>query len=53
MAEDDGDGDNYIQVGLRLEAMHVRDSTDTDLRPFAVSLSAWSALTAYASNADC
>lgn len=44
-----GEGDNCVEVALRPEAVHVRDSKDTGRRPFAVSLNAWSAFAAYAS----
>ncbi|MEU1470734.1 DUF397 domain-containing protein [Streptomyces sp. NPDC005761] len=44
-----GDGDNCVEVALAARAVHVRDSKDTDRRPFAVSTAAWSDFTAYAS----
>ncbi|MFI7365982.1 DUF397 domain-containing protein [Streptomyces sp. NPDC050149] len=44
-----GDGDNCVEVALRPHAVHVRDSKDTDRRPFTVSTAAWSDFTAYAS----
>lgn len=44
-----GDGDNCVEVALRPDTVHVRDSKDTARRPFAVSLTAWSDFTAYAS----
>ncbi|WP_326672465.1 DUF397 domain-containing protein [Streptomyces sp. NBC_01257] len=44
-----GDGDNCIEVALDTEAVRVRDSKDTTLRPFSVSPSTWSAFTRYAS----
>ncbi|GAA1363953.1 DUF397 domain-containing protein [Streptomyces beijiangensis] len=45
-----GEGDNCVEVAVQLEAVHVRDSKDTAIRPFTVSPGAWSAFTAYASN---
>ncbi|WP_406093332.1 DUF397 domain-containing protein [Streptomyces sp. NBC_01013] len=47
-----GDGDNCIEVSLHPDAVHVRDSKDTDRRPFTVSAAAWSDFTAYASAAS-
>ncbi|MCM2412164.1 DUF397 domain-containing protein [Streptomyces sp. RKAG290] len=44
-----GDGDNCIEVALGTEAVRVRDSKDTGLRPLSVSTTAWSAFAAYAS----
>ncbi|WP_328895947.1 DUF397 domain-containing protein [Streptomyces sp. NBC_00236] len=46
-----GDGDNCVEVALAARTVHVRDSKDTDRRPFAVSTAAWSDFTAYASTA--
>ncbi|MFE9763252.1 DUF397 domain-containing protein [Streptomyces sp. NPDC005808] len=42
-------GDNCIEVAVDTEAVHVRDSKDTGLRPFTVTPDAWSDFTAYAS----
>lgn len=44
-----GEGDNCIEIALRPETVHVRDSKDTGLRPFTVSPAAWSAFTMHAS----
>jgi uncharacterized protein DUF397 len=44
-----GDGDNCVEVALRPDAVHVRDSKDIGLRPFTVTPDAWSAFTAHAS----
>lgn len=44
-------GDNCVEVALAAHAVRVRDSKDTDRRPFAVSTAAWSDFTAYASTA--
>ncbi|WHM39401.1 DUF397 domain-containing protein [Streptomyces sp. BPTC-684] len=40
-----GDGDNCIEVAVRPEAVHVRDSKDIGIRPLVVSPGAWSAFT--------
>jgi hypothetical protein len=42
------EGDNCVEVAVRPEAVHVRDSKDTQLRPLVVSTGAWSAFTALA-----
>ncbi|WP_326750951.1 DUF397 domain-containing protein [Streptomyces hirsutus] len=41
-----GSGDNCVEVALRPEAVHVRDSKDTRRPALAVSRRAWSAFTA-------
>ncbi|MFJ5547373.1 DUF397 domain-containing protein [Streptomyces sp. NPDC093225] len=41
-----GDGDNCVEVAVQPEAVLVRDSKDTALRPLALSPRAWSAFTA-------
>ncbi|MER5843346.1 DUF397 domain-containing protein [Streptomyces prasinus] len=43
-------GDNCVEVAMRPEAVHVRDSKDTRRRALAVSRRAWSAFTALASD---
>ncbi|MEV0305728.1 DUF397 domain-containing protein [Streptomyces prasinus] len=43
-------GDNCVEVAMRPEAVHVRDSKDTRRRELAVSRRAWSAFTALASD---
>ncbi|MCF3961232.1 DUF397 domain-containing protein [Streptomyces fuscigenes] len=43
-----GEGDNCVEVALEADAVHVRDSKDTAITPFAVAPGAWSAFTAYA-----
>ncbi|MFE5616462.1 DUF397 domain-containing protein [Streptomyces sp. NPDC056524] len=45
-----GGGDNCIEVALCPEAILVRDSKDTRLRPLAVSRDAWSAFAAHAAD---
>ncbi|MEU1369394.1 DUF397 domain-containing protein [Streptomyces sp. NPDC005803] len=42
-------GDNCVEVALRPDAVHVRDSKDTSRPPFTVSPTAWSVFTPYAS----
>lgn len=36
-----GDGDNCIEVAVRSEAVHIRDSKDKRMRPLAVAPQAW------------
>lgn len=43
------EGDNCIEIAVRPGSVHVRDSKDTDLRPFTVTPGAWTAFTTYAS----
>ncbi|MDQ0833171.1 hypothetical protein QF032_005015 [Streptomyces achromogenes] len=43
------EGDNCIEIAVRSDVVHVRDSKDTALRPFTVTPDAWSAFTTYAS----
>ncbi|MGW1882063.1 DUF397 domain-containing protein [Streptomyces sp. NPDC001970] len=38
-----GDGDNCVEVAVRLETVHIRDSKDTGIRPLVVTPSAWAA----------
>jgi hypothetical protein len=40
-------GDNCVEVAVRPEAVRVRDSKDTRLRPLVVSPDAWSAFAAF------
>ncbi|MCZ9345379.1 DUF397 domain-containing protein [Streptomyces sp. TRM76130] len=42
------DGDNCVEVALRPEAVHIRDSKDTSRRPLVVTPAAWAAFTAEA-----
>ncbi|MHC0429728.1 DUF397 domain-containing protein [Streptomyces sp. O3] len=42
-------GDNCVEVAVLPQAVHVRDSKDTGLRPFSVSAAAWTAFTAHLS----
>ncbi|MGW2131103.1 DUF397 domain-containing protein [Streptomyces coelicoflavus] len=50
-----GDGDNCIEVAVRPEAVHIRDSKDKSIRPLAVTPTAWAAFAALAAEAsvDC
>lgn len=43
-----GQGDNCVEVAVRPEAVHIRDSKDTAIRPLAVSPTAWAAFTTHA-----
>lgn len=43
-----GGGGNCVEVALTAQAVHVRDSKDTRIRPLFVSPTAWSAFTAHA-----
>jgi hypothetical protein len=47
-----GDGDNCVEVALRPDAVHIRDSKNTEISPFAVAPAAWSAFTAHAANSS-
>ncbi|GHH89310.1 DUF397 domain-containing protein [Streptomyces capitiformicae] len=40
-----GDGDNCVEVAMRPEAVHVRDSKDKRIRPLVVTPTAWAAFT--------
>lgn len=43
-----GDGDNCVEVAVRPEAVHVRDSKDKEIRPLVVTPATWAAFTALA-----
>ncbi|WP_435272752.1 DUF397 domain-containing protein [Streptomyces parvulus] len=49
------EGDNCVEVAVRPEAVHIRDSKDKSIRPLAVTPTAWTAFTALAAEAsvDC
>ncbi|MFJ2301914.1 DUF397 domain-containing protein [Streptomyces sp. NPDC087787] len=47
-----GDGDNCVEVAVRPEAVHVRDSKDKRIRPLVVAPTAWSAFAALAAGAS-
>ncbi|WP_327392212.1 DUF397 domain-containing protein [Streptomyces sp. NBC_01186] len=36
-------GDNCVEIAMRPEAVHIRDSKDTRIRPLTVSPTAWAA----------
>ncbi|MDX3090698.1 DUF397 domain-containing protein [Streptomyces sp. ME02-6978a] len=38
-----GDGDNCVEVAVRPEAVHIRDSKDKRIRPLVVTPTAWMA----------
>ncbi|MBU6533633.1 DUF397 domain-containing protein [Streptomyces mayonensis] len=42
------EGDNCVEVAMRPETVHVRDSKDRSIRPLAVTPTAWAAFTALA-----
>ncbi|MET9036998.1 DUF397 domain-containing protein [Streptomyces mirabilis] len=46
------EGDNCIEVALSPQEVHIRDSKDMEIRPFAVTPAAWSAFTAHAANSS-
>lgn len=43
-----GDGDNCVEVAVRPEAVHIRDSKDKGIRPLVVTPGSWAAFTALA-----
>lgn len=43
---DDGGG-NCVEVAVQPEAVHIRDSKDTAIRPLTVSPTAWAAFTTH------
>ncbi|MGW5235782.1 DUF397 domain-containing protein [Streptomyces nodosus] len=45
-------GGNCVEVALRPEAVHVRDSKDKGIRPLVVTPGAWAAFTALAAGAS-
>ena len=47
-----GDGDNCVEVAMQPQAVHVRDSKDTQIRPLSVSRAAWSAFTAHTADTN-
>ncbi|NNJ06368.1 DUF397 domain-containing protein [Streptomyces sp. PKU-MA01144] len=46
-----GEGDNCVEVAVRPDAVHIRDSKDTRIRPLVVTPTAWTAFTALAAGA--
>ncbi|WP_225100750.1 DUF397 domain-containing protein [Streptomyces sp. CoH27] len=47
-----GEGDNCVEVAMRPEAVHVRDSKDKGIRPLVVAPTAWAAFTALAAGSS-
>nr|BFD85601.1 hypothetical protein StreXyl84_50020 [Streptomyces sp. Xyl84] len=47
-----GEGDNCVEVAVRPEAVHIRDSKDKRIRPLVVTPTAWAALTALAAGSS-
>ncbi|MGJ3559184.1 DUF397 domain-containing protein [Streptomyces sp. INA 01156] len=47
-----GDGDDCVEVAVRPEAIHIRDSKDKRIQPLAVTPTAWAAFTALAAEAS-
>lgn len=47
-----GDGDNCVEVALRPQAVHIRDSKDKAIRPLVVRPTAWAAFTALAADSS-
>ncbi|MFF3285696.1 DUF397 domain-containing protein [Streptomyces sp. NPDC003023] len=45
------EGDNCVEVAVRMEAVLVRDSKDTELRPLTASPVAWAAFITLAADA--
>ncbi|MFF7605028.1 DUF397 domain-containing protein [Streptomyces parvulus] len=46
-----GDGDNCVEVAVRPEAVHIRDSKDKSIHPLTVTPTAWAAFAALAAGA--
>ncbi|TFE54412.1 DUF397 domain-containing protein [Streptomyces sp. ICN441] len=44
-------GGNCVEIALRPQAVHIRDSKDTRIRPLVVTPTAWTAFTALAAGA--
>lgn len=40
-----GDGDNCVEVAVRSNAVHIRDSKDKGIRSLVVTKAAWTAFT--------
>ncbi|MFG2883025.1 DUF397 domain-containing protein [Streptomyces sp. NPDC048297] len=45
-------GGNCVEVAMRPEAVHVRDSKDKGIRPLAVTPAAWAAFTVLAAGSS-
>ncbi|MFE7234465.1 DUF397 domain-containing protein [Streptomyces sp. NPDC001231] len=46
------EGDNCVEVAVRPEAVHIRDSKDKRIRPLVVTPTAWAAFAALAAGAS-
>lgn len=46
------EGDNCVEVAVRPNAVHIRDSKDKSIRPVVVTPTAWAAFTALAAGAS-
>ncbi|WP_103545934.1 DUF397 domain-containing protein [Streptomyces sp. SM1] len=44
------ENDNCVEVAVRVEAVHIRDSKDTGIRPLVVTPTAWAAFTTLATD---
>lgn len=42
------EGDNCVEVAVRPEAVHIRDSKDKGISPLVVTPTTWTAFTAFA-----
>ncbi|WP_316742281.1 DUF397 domain-containing protein [Streptomyces sp. MK7] len=47
-----GDGDNCVEVAVRTEAVHIRDSKAKAIRPLVVTPTTWAAFTALAAGSS-
>ncbi|MEU5523924.1 DUF397 domain-containing protein [Streptomyces sp. NPDC047860] len=47
-----GDGDNCVEVAVRPEAVHIRDSKDKRIRSLIVAPKAWAAFATLAADAS-
>jgi hypothetical protein len=45
-----GEGDNCVEVAVRPEAVHIRDSKDKRIRPLVVTPTTWAAFAALAAD---
>ncbi|MDJ1136641.1 DUF397 domain-containing protein [Streptomyces iconiensis] len=45
-------GDNCVEVAMRPDTVHVRDSKDTGISPLTVSPTAWAVFTAHAAGSN-
>ena len=46
------EGDNCVEVAVRPETVHIRDSKDKSIRPLTVTPTAWAAFAALAAGAS-